>query len=422
VASRGAIFDVLENLTQPDTIVFTGLPADTILYHINLSQGFIINGTEEHQTHGSGEILVNQPGHSVVAVRGVGGEQLQCRIIDVSGKIVYVKSLECSAGTMQIKISTGKNPVYLLSVTGASFAKTFKLTGGSDTDVFDIEATPFSLNLKSSLLDPLAGGFTYSPGDKIRFKTFKSGYYSNLSTRSVNGGDTVIVWMSEPCPGIPVVTDVDGNTYHTVQIGDQCWMRENIKAKHYADGTPLVDGTGVVSWMGDQTKYWFDYDDNPAISEIYGRLYTQFAVTNGIVGDADDRIQGICPNGWHVSSDVDFNILESFLGMTDYAELMWRGTYQGEWLKEAGDEHWDNAWGSNRSGFTALAGGVKIPDDSSSPYDGLNWKAVFWTSTTLYGWGKFRMLVEMEDRVLSEFDFTETGLSCRCVQNSAKEH
>ena len=47
------------------------------------------------------------------------------------------------------------------------------------------------------------------------------------------------------------VTDFDGNVYQTVVIGNQVWMAENLKAIHYADGTPLVSGTGVGNISGD---------------------------------------------------------------------------------------------------------------------------------------------------------------------------
>jgi uncharacterized protein (TIGR02145 family) len=58
--------------------------------------------------------------------------------------------------------------------------------------------------------------------------------------------------------------------------------------------------------VGDMSKYWFDYDDDPSISEVYGRLYTANAATNGVFGDGDDVIQGICPTGWHVAMDMQY--------------------------------------------------------------------------------------------------------------------
>jgi uncharacterized protein (TIGR02145 family) len=410
------------NITQPDTILFSGLPADTTLYHVNLTQGFIINAIEGHETEGSGALLINRPGHSRVTIRSSINEPIHCRIMDMSGRIVYESGMKCMACNPCLQITTGKDPVYILSISGASFSTTFKLTGGAQTDGFSIEEIACSSDLKSFRLHPSAGDFKYTPGDWIRFHTSKTGYYSNHRTSAPESGDTVLVWMSEPCPDVRTVTDIDGNVYQTVQIGSQCWMRENMKAKRYADGTHLVDGTGVVNWYGDMSKYWFDYDDDPSISEVYGRLYTANAATNGVFGDEDDVIQGICPNGWHVASDFDFNVMESFLGMTDYKELKWRGTYQGEWLREAGAEHWNTDYGSNRSGFTALPAGLKFSDNPWTPYDDLYGQAFFWTSTSdQYGVSKYRMLASLMGGVLSWYSDWEDGFSCRCVRNSPQD-
>ncbi|WP_286019154.1 FISUMP domain-containing protein, partial [Candidatus Venteria ishoeyi] len=78
------------------------------------------------------------------------------------------------------------------------------------------------------------------------------------------------------------ITDFDGNNYSTVLIGSQCWMKENLKSTHYADGTAMVDGTSAGNISGDYTtKYYFDYNNDPANAAIYGKLYTWAAVMNG---------------------------------------------------------------------------------------------------------------------------------------------
>ncbi|MCK4700138.1 MAG: hypothetical protein KAT38_07375, partial [Bacteroidales bacterium] len=94
--------------------------------------------------------------------------------------------------------------------------------------------------------------------------------WGNMSIPS----DTITTF---PCE---IVTDYDGNHYKTTKIGNQIWMAENLKSINYADGTPLVDGTGVGNISGDYTtKYYFWYDDDSATySETYGALYTWAAV------------------------------------------------------------------------------------------------------------------------------------------------
>ncbi len=111
------------------------------------------------------------------------------------------------------------------------------------------------------------------------------------------------------------ITDIDGNTYNTVQIGTQCWLAENLKTTHYSDATSLVDGTGTGNITGDYTtKYYFNYDDNPTLVETYGRLYTWAAVMNNTSSNTDSiGPQGVCPTGWHIPSDIEMKELEMFL-------------------------------------------------------------------------------------------------------------
>ena len=90
------------------------------------------------------------------------------------------------------------------------------------------------------------------------------------------------------CQDTPVVTDIDGNQYRTIQIGDQCWMKENLKVTHYADGTPLVDGSGVGNTQYDTiTKYYFNYKDDEHYAATYGRLYIWMAAVNGHASEED---------------------------------------------------------------------------------------------------------------------------------------
>ena len=115
----------------------------------------------------------------------------------------------------------------------------------------------------------------------------------------------------QPCPGSPTVKDVDGNTYNTVQLGKQCWMKENLRAKRYADGTKISWG----GWDTSTTKGYYFYPDNSfRIEEQYGYLYNWKAVMgNYHSSNANPSgVQGICPNGWHVPSDAEW------LQLTDY--------------------------------------------------------------------------------------------------------
>ena len=132
----------------------------------------------------------------------------------------------------------------------------------------------------------------------------------------------------------PPLTDYDGNVYQTVQIGNQLWMRENLKTTRYADGTALINGTGAGDLSLDYTtRYYFAYNDNESYVATYGRLYTWAAAMNGATGSETDtgEVQGVCPDGWHMPGDDEWKELEMYLGMTEREAYTteWRGINEG---------------------------------------------------------------------------------------------
>ena len=124
------------------------------------------------------------------------------------------------------------------------------------------------------------------------------------ATSTSNGQD------GQPCPGIPTLTDIDGNTYNTVQIGNQCWMRENLKTTHYADGTAIAEGTS-----NSIIPYRYNPENRAYNVATYGYLYNWAAVMHGAVSSNTNpsNVQGICPTGWHVPSDAEWTQLTDYV-------------------------------------------------------------------------------------------------------------
>jgi len=168
--------------------------------------------------------------------------------------------------------------------------------------------------------------------------------------------------------GTSSITDVDGHTYSTVEIGSQCWMQQNLRTSRYANGDVIPNVSGSTEWSGLSTGAWVHYDNDTQYELPYGKLYNWFA---------GDDPRNLCPAGWHVPSFQDWDILISFLGGDAIA---------GAAMKEAGTQHWNapNQGSTNSSGFTALPAGYR-----SAWGDFENWdseptigEGTFWWSTS----------------------------------------
>ena len=142
------------------------------------------------------------------------------------------------------------------------------------------------------------------------------------------------------------ITDIDGNSYITVVIGKQEWMAENLNVSKYRNGDPIPEVKDLKEWNKLRTGAWCYYNNDPEKGEIYDKLYNWYAVN-------DPR--GLAPEGWHIPSVEEWSELLCFLGGKSVA---------GDKLKEAGNTHWLNntKTATNKSGFTALPGGIRFPD------------------------------------------------------------
>ncbi len=154
-------------------------------------------------------------------------------------------------------------------------------------------------------------------------------------------GPTKALPQPLPCTGKETVKDIDGNVYNTVQYGNQCWLKENLAVTRYANGTPLLNGNGKGNITGhDDKKYWFAYKDSTQYKSTFGLLYTWAAVVNGKGGTktGNEKIQGICPKGWHVPSDAEWEILLEFRKKNniDFPYVMSGGKFFGGQFFERG--------------------------------------------------------------------------------------
>ncbi|MFB6318096.1 fibrobacter succinogenes major paralogous domain-containing protein [Saccharicrinis sp. FJH54] len=222
------------------------------------------------------------------------------------------------------------------------------------------------------------------------------------------------------------MSDIDGNMYKTIQIGDQVWMAENLRVTHYPDGQPIFKGVADSSWAyTDSLAFCWYNNDSAAYAVSHGALYNWGAAMNGSFTSSEvpSGVQGVCPDGWHLPSDMEWQILEQSLGMSsaESGETGWNGTNEG--AKLAGKSHlWaqgvlisDEQFGE--SGFNGLPTGDRTWDDESIFYgDGIF--GTWWTSTRLKSdntWSRYIQFDRMEIRRAGTWKWN--GNSVRCVKN-----
>ncbi|MBN1183262.1 MAG: caspase family protein [Bacteroidales bacterium] len=211
--------------------------------------------------------------------------------------------------------------------------------------------------------------------------------------------------------GRNTVTDIDGNVYKTVKIGNQVWMAENLKVTHYLNGDPIPQVSSYKEWSALQTGAYCCYTNDPTYVNIHGLLYNWFAVN-------DPR--GLAPKDWHIPSEKEWQELEKTLGMSmleieDNGYFGFRGKDEGGKLK--GTTHWasPNTGATNESGFSAFASGSR---NMTGAFCCIGTRAFFWTSTkngNTHAW--FRGLQNDKSSIQHLGDYKQPGYSIRCIHN-----
>jgi uncharacterized protein (TIGR02145 family) len=187
----------------------------------------------------------------------------------------------------------------------------------------------------------------------------------------------VLFLLFSGCASDKTVKDIDGNVYNTVVVGDQVWLKENLKTTRFNDGTLIPNVTDITEWRHHDAAAYVWYDNDIKYKDTYGALYNWHAA-----GDRND----LCPTGWHVPSDEEWKKLEMHLGMTkEQADgTVWRGTDQGGKIKEAGTVHWiePNKGATNESGLTVVGAGRRF---TSGIFGSMKQGSTIWTSTQSSG-------------------------------------
>jgi len=225
----------------------------------------------------------------------------------------------------------------------------------------------------------------------VPYSLYTGSIYVHYSNDTLYIGDQyVVINGSGPPPG--TITDYDGNVYETIEIGTQTWMKQNLRSLHYADGSAIDEV--------------YAYDDNEANVSDYGRLYTWNAAMK-LSKSTLSRVQGVCPDGWHVPSEDEAETLQDYLG--GHMEA-------GGKMKETGFTYWEdpNTGATNESEFSSRGAGQR---GQTGNYTNLMRSFNIWTSTDNGDKAYHMSNLYNSDNTAFQLHVKTIGWSVRCVKD-----
>lgn len=224
-------------------------------------------------------------------------------------------------------------------------------------------------------------------------------YYLKAYARN-NKGESLGNQISFTTTG--TANDYDNNIYETVRISNQLWLETNLKTTHFLNGDIIISTTPVTLDITsvNAPEYQWAYNGDINFVSVYGRLYTWYVVQDS---------RKICPSGWHVPTDAEWTILETYLG----GNLVAGGN-----LKESGNTHWVepyNTDATNISQFTALPAGYR---DETGGFSYSGNYAYFWTSTEGNASKAWARSIYVDSEALTRTDYSKKdGFSVRCLKD-----
>jgi uncharacterized protein (TIGR02145 family) len=253
-------------------------------------------------------------------------------------------------------------------------------------------ASPTTANYKTTDNTGI-GSFTSIITGLLPNTTYYLRAYAINSSGTTYGNEvTFTLWMNQPGPQ---VNDVDGNSYNSVKLGSQIWMKENLKTTKFNDNSTisLVADNNAWSILVTPAYCWYN-NDQATNKSVYGALYNWEAVNSG----------KLCPTGWHMPTDEDWTSLTSY-------------AHDGGQLKETGLSHWlsPNTGATNQTGFSALPGGYRY---NNGTYDSIGIRGSWWSSTEAYVTDAWYRSVHYNSISYSRGGYKKAfGLSVRCIKD-----
>ena len=342
----------------------------------------------------------------------IGG--LTCTLtLTVNATVGTITDLNCASainsGTlMRGTAASGVSSV--LSYTGG--------TGGaySGQIVSSTGVTGLTATLNSGTFANGAGSLTYTitgTPASIEIASFPLNIGGQTCTLELTVQSSAIVFNPNLTYGN--ITDIDGNNYKTIQIGDKRWMAENLKVTKYSNGDIIPNITDGSTWYNSSSGAWAYYNNNSAYNTVYGKIYNGYAASD---------TRNVCPSNWRVPNEQDWSSLEEFIGipLNEISNTGYRGTDQAKKVKETGNRHWADLQGmfgdtiqnnaTNEVGLTLIPTGYR--GTPFGQFESINYSGYYWGNP----WQSARFFLSYGNQIIKNVNDTEPfGMAIRCVKD-----
>ena len=410
---------LIENLTQggdttlyaPDTVLVLNYYVTSIENSITIDEStFALSQNHPNPFKGKTEVNLYLPEK----------EHIKMTVRDIMGRKLVGYENTLNHGNHSFVFHSGNQKYYLLTVTGKQTSKTIKMLNANINTAYAGKCKiiyngykDYKIGFKSQ---ESINNFGFGIGDELKYTCY-SDIGERIITDSPTGNQTYTFEFASgiPCPGMPTITDIDGNTYNTVLIASQCWMAENLKTTTYRNGTSIPNVTNNTAWGDLTTGAYVWYQNDISWKGPYGALYNGHAAVDA---------NGLCPTGWHVPKNGEWTNLTDFIGGTnsphgnELKSCRQVDSPEGGGCNTTQHPRWnedDDDWGTDDYGFSGLPGGYRseLGFFYAIGYLGLWWSSTEYSSTNVW----YRCLDYYDGYVEVDNYDKQRGFSVRCLRD-----
>lgn len=323
-------------------------------------------------------------------------------------------------------VSTGE----LTEVSKTSAKCSGSILSGGSAKVVDCGicwATTPEPTIKGSVISSFknSGSYTCSLTDLQPDMTYYVRAYATTSndteygkviqlTTPIETGNSISILNSDLTYG--KVTDIDGNEYHTIKIGNQTWMVENLSVTKFRNGEAIPTITDNGKWEKLKTPAQCTYNNNAEVNSVrkFGRLYNYFSVKD---------TRNLAPTGWHIATTTDWDELTNYIknnkgvsksiaqalaAKTDWAE--------SQFLNSIGSLDPETFMPiNNTSGLAALPSGIRA---DYGVFNGVGVYSAWWVVGEIYGVNAGFRSLNNYGNIIGKNQYNQAfGLSVRCIKD-----